>query len=282
VRVDVVTIFPDYLAPLGLSLVGKARESGLLDLRVHDLRAWATDRHRTVDDTPLGGGAGMVMRPDVWGAALDDVLGDAVDPAAAAGPAGRGTPAGAGGGRPGHGVELIVPTPSGEVFTQRTAERLAGRDRLVVACGRYEGIDARVVEHYRGRGVAVTELSIGDYVLNGGEVAALVVVEAVARLLPGVLGNPESLAEESHGASGLLEYPVYTRPVEWRGLAAPDVLLSGHHARIARWRRDRALERTAERRPDLLSALGADALDRHDRGVLDALDGGGDTAAPAG
>ncbi len=264
-RVDVVTIFPDYLAPLGLSLVGKARESGLLDVRVHDLRTWATDRHRTVDDTPLGGGAGMVMRPDVWGEALDDVLGDGPDD-----------------------VELLVPTPSGEVFTQRTAERLAGRTRLVVACGRYEGIDARVVEHYRGRGVAVTELSIGDYVLNGGEVAALVVVEAVARLLPGVLGNPESLAEESHGASGLLEYPVYTRPVEWRGLAAPDLLLSGHHANIARWRRDRALERTAERRPDLLAALGPDDLDRHDRAVLDALDAleargdGEGSVAPAG
>ncbi len=250
-RVDVVTIFPDYLAPLGLSLVGKARESGLLDLRVHDLRTWATDRHRTVDDTPLGGGAGMVMRPDVWGAALDDVLG----------PDAEGD------------VELLVPTPAGEVFTQRTAESLAGRARLVVACGRYEGIDARVAEHYRGRGVTVREISIGDYVLNGGEVAALVVVEAVARLLPGVLGNPESLAEESHGASGLLEYPVYTRPVEWRGLTVPEVLLSGHHARIARWRRDRALERTAGRRPDLLAALGPQDLDRHDRGVLDALAG---------
>lgn len=261
-RVDVVTIFPDYLAVLDLSLVGKAREAGLLDLRVHDLRTWATDRHRTVDDTPLGGGAGMVMRPDVWGEALDDVLGDALDD-----PTGR-------------DVELVVPTPSGEVFTQRTAERLAGRTHLVLACGRYEGIDARVVEHYRGRGVAVTELSIGDYVLNGGEVAALVVVEAVARLLPGVLGNPESLAEESHGASGLLEYPVYTRPVEWRGFSAPDVLLSGHHARIARWRRDRALERTAVRRPDLLAAIDPDALDRHDRGVLDALDGGGEPSVP--
>ena len=262
-RVDVVTIFPDYLAALGLSLVGKARESGLLDLRVHDLRAWTSDRHRTVDDTPLGGGAGMVMRPDVWGEALDDVLAGALDVEGA-------------------DVELIVPTPSGEVFTQRTAERLAGRARLVLACGRYEGIDARVVEHYRARGVAVTELSIGDYVLNGGEVAALVVVEAVARLLPGVLGNPESLAEESHGASGLLEYPVYTRPVEWRGLAAPDVLLSGHHARIARWRRDRALERTAERRPDLLAGLDAHALDRHDRDVLEALASDEEPSAPAG
>jgi tRNA (guanine37-N1)-methyltransferase len=252
VRIDVVTIFPDYLAPLGLSLVGKAREAGLLDLRVHDLRDWTTDRHRTVDDTPLGGGAGMVMRPDVWGTALDDVLGLDRDDAAAG------------------DVVLLVPTPAGEVFTQRTAEDLATRERLVLACGRYEGIDARVAEHYAARGVQVREVSIGDYVLNGGEVAALVVVEAVARLLPGVLGNPDSLAEESHGASGLLEYPVYTRPVEWRGLGAPEVLLSGHHANIARWRRDRALERTAERRPDLLAALDPADLDRHDRAVLEA------------
>jgi tRNA (guanine37-N1)-methyltransferase len=246
VRIDVVTIFPEYLTPLDLSLVGKARASGLLDLRVHDLRGWATDRHRTVDDTPMGGGAGMVMRPDVWGEALDGLLDD--------GP-----------------VELLLPTPSGEPFTQRTAERLASGPRLVVACGRYEGIDARVAEHYRSRGVAVTEISLGDYVLNGGEVAALVVVEAVARLLPGVVGNPESLVEESHGAAGLLEYPVFTRPPQWRGHAVPEVLLSGHHARIARWRRDRALERTAERRPDLLRALPADALDRHDREVLAGL-----------
>ncbi|QCB93981.1 tRNA (guanosine(37)-N1)-methyltransferase TrmD [Cellulomonas shaoxiangyii] len=240
-RVDVVSIFPEYLAALDLSLVGKARTAGLLDLRVHDLRAWTDDRHRTVDDTPFGGGAGMVMRPDVWGRALDDVLDD--------------------------GAHLVVPSPAGEVFTQRTAERLAGEEHLVVACGRYEGIDARVAEHYAGR-VRVTELSLGDYVLNGGEVAALVVVEAVARLLPGVVGNPASLVEESHGAAGLLEYPVYTKPAEWAGHAVPDVLLSGHHARIERWRRDRALERTAERRPDLVAALDPAALDRHDVALL--------------
>jgi len=249
VRIDVVTIFPEYLAPLELSLVGRARAAGLLELRVHDLRDWATDRHRTVDDTPLGGGAGMVMKPDVWGEALDALL--AANPDLV--------------------PELLVPTPSGEPFTQRTAERLAGAEHLVVACGRYEGIDARVAEHYRSRGVRVTEVSLGDYVLNGGEVAALVVVEAVARLLPGVVGNPESLVEESHGAAGLLEYPVYTRPPAWRGLAVPDVLLSGHHARIARWRRDRSLERTAQRRPDLVDALDPAGLDRHDRAVLDAL-----------
>lgn len=262
-RIDVVTIFPDYLRPLELSLVGKAREAGLLEVGVHDLRDWTTDRHRTVDDAPMGGGAGMVMRPDVWGVALDDLLGGTTDgPDAAPGNVLGEAPA---------DVELVIPTPSGEVFTQRTAERLAGVGHLVIACGRYEGIDARVAEHYRARGVRVTELSIGDYVLNGGEVAALVVVEAVGRLLPGVVGNPESLVEESHGAAGLLEYPVYTRPPAWRGLDVPDVLLSGHHAQIARWRRDRALERTARRRPDLLAALDADGLDKADRAVLAAL-----------
>ncbi|WP_258726664.1 tRNA (guanosine(37)-N1)-methyltransferase TrmD [Cellulomonas sp. NS3] len=242
-RIDVVTIFPEYLAPLDLSLVGKARSAGILDLRVHDLRTWTTDRHRTVDDTPFGGGAGMVMRPDVWGTALDEVL--------------------AGGGH------LLVPTPSGAPLTQRTAERLAGEDHLVLACGRYEGIDARVAEHYRTvPGVQVSEFSLGDYVLNGGEVAALVLVEAVARLLPGVVGNPASLVEESHGAAGLLEYPVYTKPPRWAGLDVPEVLLSGHHARIERWRRDEALARTAERRPDLVRVLDVGLLDARDRAVL--------------
>ncbi|MBO9553740.1 tRNA (guanosine(37)-N1)-methyltransferase TrmD [Cellulomonas sp.] len=242
-RIDVVSIFPDYLAPLDLSLVGKARTSGLLDLRVHDLRDWTTDRHRTVDDTPFGGGAGMVMRPDVWGTALDSVLDE--------------------------GAHLLVPTPSGAPLTQRTAERLAEEQHLVVACGRYEGIDARVAEHYRSRpGVRVSEFSIGDYVLNGGEVAALVLVEAVARLLPGVIGNPQSLVEESHGAAGLLEYPVYTKPPQWAGLDVPEVLLSGHHGRIERWRRDEALRRTAERRPDLVAALDPGTLDRADLAVL--------------
>ncbi|ADG74371.1 tRNA (guanine-N1)-methyltransferase [Cellulomonas flavigena DSM 20109] len=251
-RIDVVSIFPEYLAPLDLSLVGKARAAGLLDLRVHDLRGWTDDRHRTVDDTPFGGGAGMVMRPDVWGRALDDVL----------------TPE----------ARLLVPSPAGERFTQRTAERWAGEEHLVVACGRYEGIDARVVEHYAARG-RVTEVSLGDYVLNGGEVAALVVVEAVARLLPGVVGNPESLVEESHGAAGLLEYPVYTKPPSWQGHDVPDVLLSGHHARIARWRRDEALRRTAARRPDLLTLRDPQGWDRRDLEVLAAcgwelVDGG--------
>ncbi len=246
-RIDVVTIFPDYLAPLDLSLVGKAREAGVLDLRVHDLRDWATDRHRTVDDTPYGGGAGMVMRPDVWGAALDDVIGS-----------------GASGSVP----RLLLPTPSGRPFTQHIAHELAAEPWLVLACGRYEGIDARLVDDAATR-MPVIELSLGDYVLNGGEVAALVVVEAVARLLPGVVGNPESLVEESYGADGLLEYPVYTKPPTWRGLDVPEVLLSGHHGNVARWRRDQALRRTAERRPDLVAELDPAALDARDREVLD-------------
>ena len=244
-RVDVVTIFPDYLAPLGLSLVGRARESGVIDLRVHDLREWATDRHRSVDDTPYGGGAGMVMRPDVWGAALDAVAPPAVTPA----------------------PRLVVPTPSGRPFDQAFARKLAAEPWLVFACGRYEGIDARVVAEAATR-MPVDEVSLGDYVLGGGEAAVLVVLEAVARLLPGVVGNPESLVEESHGADGLLEYPVYTKPVSWRGHEVPDVLLTGHHANIARWRRDQALRRTAERRPDLLDRLDPESLDAHDRAVL--------------
>ena len=261
-RIDVVTIFPDYLAALDLSLVGKARAAGILDLRVHDLRDWTSDRHRTVDDTPFGGGAGMVMRPDVWGRAIDDVTG-----VAAPGPDASDAPPGAGA-TPPQRAHLVVPTPSGATFTQRTAEALAGEEQLVFACGRYEGIDARVAEHYRDAGVAVSELSIGDYVLNGGEVASLVMIEAVARLLPGVVGNPESLVEESHGAAGLLEYPVYTKPPSWADLEVPEVLLSGHHARIHRWRRDEALRRTAARRPDMVRALDVAALDRHDRQVL--------------
>jgi tRNA (guanine37-N1)-methyltransferase len=244
-RLDLVSIFPDYLSPLGLSLAGKAQESGLLDVRVHDLREWTHDRHRTVDDTPYGGGAGMVMKPEPWGEALDAIA----DP-----------------GLPDQPV-LLVPTPSGERFTQRVAEELVGEPWLVIACGRYEGIDDRVAQYARGR-MRVREVSIGDYVLNGGEVAALVVVEAVVRLLPGFMGNPGSLAEESHGGDGLLEYPVFTKPASWRGLDVPDVLLSGHHGQIARWRRDEALRRTASRRPDILAALPEAALDRRDREVL--------------
>ena len=241
-RIDVVSIFPDYLAgPLRVSLLGRAVERGLLDVRLHDLRQWTSDRHRTVDDTPYGGGAGMVMRPEPWGLALDALVPD-------------------GGPEP----RLVVPTPAGRPFTQAVAEELAAQPWLVFACGRYEGIDQRVVAYAAGR-MPVDELSLGDYVLAGGEAAVLVIVEAVARLLPGFLGNPESLAEESH-AGGLLEYPVYTRPPVWRGLSVPEVLLSGDHGAVARWRRDVALRRTAERRPDLLAE--AELTDR-DRAALD-------------
>lgn len=242
-RIDVVTIFPAYTEPLGLSLVGKAVRDGLLDLRVHDLRDWAHDRHRTVDDTPVGGGAGMVMRPDVWGEALDDLV--TAD------------------------SHVLLPSPAGRVLDQPLVQALAAEQHLVVACGRYEGIDARVAEHY-ARVARLTEVSLGDYVVNGGEVAALVIVEAVGRLLPGVVGNPQSLVEESH-ADGLLEYPVYTRPPVWRGLQVPQVLASGHHAQISRWRRDQALRRTAARRPDLLARLDPTTLDDADHEVLRAL-----------
>ncbi|MBI4942773.1 MAG: tRNA (guanosine(37)-N1)-methyltransferase TrmD [Actinobacteria bacterium] len=254
-RIDVVTIFPEYLEPLGLSLIGKARQAGILDVVVHDLREATHDRHRTVDDTPAGGGAGMVMKPEPWGEALDAVL-------AAGPPSGPSGPSGGPGERP----VLLVPTPSGERFSQPLARELATRDHLVFACGRYEGIDERVVEDAAER-FDVRLVSLGDYVLNGGEVAVLAIVEAVARLLPGVVGNAESLVEESH-EDGLLEYPVYTRPATWRGREVPDVLMSGHHGRIARWRRDERLRRTARRRPDLLPGLDVGTLDRHDLAVL--------------
>ena len=235
-RLDIVSIFPDYFAPLSLSLVGKAAESGIVSVAVHDLRTWTHDRHRTVDDTPYGGGAGMVMKPEPWGECLDALLDARPSESAGAGPA-----------------ALIVPTPSGVPFTQRTAADLAGYHRLIFACGRYEGIDHRVIDHASTR-IEVRELSIGDYVLNGGEVAALAMIEAIVRLIPGVLGNPESLVEESHspGHGGLLEYPVYTKPPSWRGFDVPEVLLSGHHERVARWRREQALDLTRRRRPDLL------------------------------
>lgn len=229
-RCDVVSIFPDYFAPLQLSLVGKAIAAGLVELGVHDLRTWTHDRHRTVDDTPYGGGAGMVMKPEPWGEALDTLVPADVQPPL-----------------------LVVPSPAGVPFSQALAQELSSRDWLLFGCGRYEGIDARVVEHAAGR-MEVLEVSLGDYVLNGGEVAVLAIIEAVVRLLPGVLGNPESLAEESHGTEldGLLEYPVYTKPATWRGLEVPAVLLSGHHQQVARWRAEQSLARTRLRRPDLL------------------------------
>ena len=227
-RIDIVTIFPGYFDALELSLLGKARAGGLLELRVHDLRDATHDRHRTVDDTPAGGGPGMVMKPEPWGEMLDGILAE-----------------------PGSSDPVIVfPSPAGEVFDQRLARELAGEDHLVFGCGRYEGIDQRVFDEYADRG-RVRLISLGDYVLNGGEVATLAMIEAIGRLLPGVVGNPESLVEESH-EDGLLEYPSYTKPAVWRGRAVPEVLLGGNHAAVAEWRREQSLERTRRVRPDLL------------------------------
>jgi tRNA (guanine37-N1)-methyltransferase len=242
VRIDVVTIFPEFFGPLDVSLLGKARERGLVDVRLHDLRARTDDVHRTVDDAPFGGGPGMVMKPEPWYAALQAV----VD-----------------GGGPAPRPRVIVPTPSGRLLTQALVEELAAEPWLAVACGRYEGIDRRVVDAW-----ADDEVSLGDYVLAGGEVAALVLIEAVTRLLPGVVGNADSVADDSH-TTGLLEGPVYTRPATYDGRDVPPVLLSGDHGAIARWRRDEALRRTAALRPDLLRRA---PLDARDRAVLAALD----------
>jgi tRNA (guanine37-N1)-methyltransferase len=241
VQIDVITIFPEYLAPLRQSLLGKAAERGLVRIGVHDLRQWTDDVHRTVDDSPYGGGPGMVMRPEPWGRALDAV-------------------------RP-PGTRLVVPTPAGQPFTQAMAAQWATEPGLVFACGRYEGIDQRVADWAADAG-PVSEVSLGDYVLAGGESAVLVMVEAVTRLLPGVVGNRESVEFDSH-ADGLLEGPSYTRPASWRGHDVPPVLLSGDHAAIARWRRGESLRRTASRRPDLLAALPDDGLSTDDLAVLD-------------
>ena len=226
-RIDVVSIFPAYLEPLRQSLPGRAIESGVVRLAVHDLRNWTHDVHRSVDDSPYGGGPGMVMKAPVWGAALDEICSEE--------------------------TLLVIPTPAGRLFTQADAARWSGERHLVFACGRYEGIDQRVAQDAQRR-MRVQEISIGDYVLPGGESAALVMIEAVVRLMPDVLGNPESHRDDSHSdlVDGLLEGPSYTRPASWRGLDVPDVLLSGDHARITAWRREQGVARTRERRPDLL------------------------------
>ncbi|WP_438485655.1 tRNA (guanosine(37)-N1)-methyltransferase TrmD [Streptomyces sp. S186] len=249
-RLDVVTIFPEYLEPLNVSLVGKARARGQLDVRIHDLRQWTHDKHHTVDDTPYGGGPGMVMKPEPWGAALDDVLAS-----------GEGAPV------------LVVPTPSGVPFTQQLAVELSAKPWLVFTPARYEGIDRRVIEEYGDR-LDVREVSIGDYVLAGGEAPVLVMVEAIARLLPGVLGNAASHQDDSFAPGAmadLLEGPVYTKPPEWRGRTIPEVLLSGHHGRIARWRRDQAFLRTDRNRPDLIERADPAAFDKKDRETLSIL-----------
>jgi tRNA (guanine37-N1)-methyltransferase len=261
VRIDIITIFPEYFAPLGVSLIGKAAERGDIQFGVHDLRAWTHDAHHSVDDAPFGGGPGMVMRPEPWGEALDALA------------------------LKGQTARLVLPSPAGVPFTQETAARFARESHLVFGCGRYEGIDARVAEEARAR-MPVDEVSIGDYVLAGGEPAVLVMTEAICRLLPGVIGNADSAADDSFGAgagpmAGLVEGPAYTRPRVWRGQEVPPVLLSGDHAAIARWRRDAALRRTVVNRPDLVARLaaghGEDAepgtqpgarLDARDRQVL--------------
>jgi tRNA (guanine37-N1)-methyltransferase len=226
-RIDALTIFPDYFAPLEISLLGKAREKNILDVRVHDLRNWTFDKHKTVDDSPYGGGAGMLMKAEPWGLAFDDIVAE-------------------------DGETIVIFTsPAGEQFKQATAQELAAAEHIVFACGRYEGIDQRVVE-YASTKAKVRMISLGDYVLNGGEVAALAMIEAIARLIPGVIGNAESLVEESH-SDGLLEYPSYTKPAQWRGLDVPEVLLSGNHAAIAAWRQQQQVERTKAVRPDLLA-----------------------------
>ena len=253
-RIDVITIFPEYLAPLHVSLVGKAVARGVLDVHVHDLRRWTHDRHATVDDTPYGGGPGMVMKTGPWGEALDEVIADGYETGARL-------------------PRLVVPTPSGRPFTQEHAAELSAQPWLIFIPARYEGIDRRVVDEYATR-LPVHEISIGDYVLAGGEAPVLVIVEAVARLLPGVLGNAESHRDDSFAPgpmASLLEGPVYTKPPEWRGRTVPDVLLSGHHGKIARWRRDEALRRTAAHRPDLIERCDPAAFDRKDRELLAAL-----------
>jgi len=232
-RIDAISIFPDYFQALNISLLGKAQAAGILDFKAHDLRDYTHDKHKTVDDSPYGGGAGMLMKPEPWGEAFDDILGDNADDSNADA-------------RP----VIIFTSPAGEVFKQATAQELAQREHIVFACGRYEGIDQRVVEYAATKG-EVRLISIGDYVLNGGEVAAIAMVEAIARLVPGVIGNAESLVEESH-SDGLLEYPSYTKPSVWRGLEVPPVLLSGNHAAIAKWRHEQQVERTRQVRPDLL------------------------------
>ena len=224
-KIDVISIFPEYLAPLQLSLLGKAQSSGLVDIAVHDLRAQTSDNHNTVDDTPYGGGAGMVMLPEVWGKTLDPLMVEDTD--------------------------LIILTPAGKRFNQKMAQEFADKSHLIFACGRYEGIDDRVRQHYSqseyaGKKIRVHEVSIGDYVLGGGEVASMVMIEAITRLIPGVLGNPQSLAEESHNDEGYLEYPNFTKPQEWRGISVPEILLSGNHAEIAKWRSQQAEKRAKD------------------------------------
>ncbi|MEK0226188.1 tRNA (guanosine(37)-N1)-methyltransferase TrmD [Bifidobacterium mongoliense] len=289
--IDIVSVFPEYFDVLGLSLLGKAQEHGLVRIAAHNLRDWTHDVHHSVDDTPVGGGAGMVMKPEVWGACLDELLrsgasgnitGDDCADHANTTHVGTATQSASTQSATTESAltqpsttsltrhsTLIFPNPSAPLFTQRDATELSHAEHLVFACGRYEGYDARIPEYYRAQGVDVREYSIGDYVLNGGEVAVSVMLEAITRLLPGFMGNPESIVEESYtGGDALLEHRQYTKPAVWRSLAVPDVLLSGDHAKVDRFRRDEALERTARIRPDLISALDCGRLDKADRKTL--------------
>ncbi|OZG64571.1 tRNA (guanine(37)-N(1))-methyltransferase [Bifidobacterium hapali] len=265
-KIDIVSVFPEYFDVLNLSLFGKAQAKGLVEVHAHNLRDWTHDVHHSVDDTPVGGGAGMVMKPEVWAECLDELLGldsstsesttevDDVSTDSTAAPV------------------LIFPNPSAPLFTQRDATELSHADHLLFGCGRYEGYDARIPEYYRAQGVDVREYSIGDYVLNGGEVAVSVMLEAITRLLPGFMGNADSIVEESYtGANALLEHRQYTKPAQWRGISVPDVLLSGDHGKVDRFRRDEALARTNEIRPDLIERLDCASLDKADRKTLIAL-----------
>ena len=298
--ISIISVFPEYFDSMQLSLLGKAQANGIVRIQALDLRDWTHDVHRSVDDTPAGGGAGMVMKPEVWAECLDDVLGTAGASAvssshpepsdsaavsasgsasayASAGPsspdlAGSSLPAPAGSDSPsstGAPVTLIFPNPSAPLFTQKDAEELSHKGHLVFGCGRYEGYDARIPMYYQGRGLDVREYSIGDYVLNGGEVAVSVMVEAITRLIPGFMGNSDSIVEESYsGENGLLEYKQYTKPSQWRGLDVPEVLLSGDHAKVSRYRRDESLERTSSIRPDIIARLDCSVLDKADRKKL--------------
>ena len=305
-RIDIVSVFPEYFQSLGLSLLGKAQAKGLVEVTTHNLRDWTHDVHHSVDDTPVGGGAGMVMKPEVWAECLDELLG--LEPAVMAMTMGGGLDGGDDGGTAADATDatddvdgtvatgdtdeadvtgdsdaagadpaadrpvLILPNPSAPLFTQADATELSHRTHLLFGCGRYEGYDARIPAYYRAQGVDVREYSIGDYVLNGGEVATSVMLEAITRLIPGFMGNPESIVEESYtGEGALLEHRQYTKPATWRGIRVPDVLLSGDHGKVDRYRRDEALARTAAIRPDLVEALDCAALAKADRKTLMAL-----------
>ncbi|WP_029677701.1 tRNA (guanosine(37)-N1)-methyltransferase TrmD [Bifidobacterium sp. 7101] len=298
-QIDIVSVFPEYFDVTGLSLLGKAQEKGLVTIRAHNLRDWTHDVHHSVDDTPVGGGAGMVMKPEVWGQCLDDLLGlpdgsslqqptpdqtadttdteeekeatkssgaKSYDIASEEGSSADSHEAGAA------GPVLIFPNPSAPLFTQADATELSEAKRLIFGCGRYEGYDARIPDYYRNQGFDVREYSIGDYVLNGGEVAVSVMLEAITRLLPGFMGNPESIVQESYtGDEPLLEYRQYTRPTTWRGMAVPEILTSGDHGKVDRFRRDEAIRRTSRIRPDLIARLDCSTLDKHDHRLLEDL-----------